>query len=217
MKLIIYSVQFPAFGEIVANSDCRLFILWLLYCFCLSFPSVLEPWCRSDCISSWVLLFTFLYLYPLKINVLPKWMMFCRRSFHPFPFTLSPVVTMIFATEKTRLNICAKNKGANQPARQPRLISAFVVRCSSFFFFFFLFFFFEKKRLTNLNGEQNDTWNLLVSHWICHFRAIQPLIFYVNIYIHSQKRILFGYYTFSQNEWYIVYVLPKWMTPQWWV
>ena len=31
-----------------------------------------------------------------------------------------------------------------------------------------------KKRLTNLNGEQNDTWNLLVSHRIYHFRAIQP-------------------------------------------
>ena len=31
-----------------------------------------------------------------------------------------------------------------------------------------------KKRLTNLNGEQNDTWNLLVSHRICYFRAVQP-------------------------------------------
>ena len=31
-----------------------------------------------------------------------------------------------------------------------------------------------KERLTNLNGEQNDTGNLLVSHRICHFRAIQP-------------------------------------------
>ena len=36
------------------------------------------------------------------------------------------------------------------------------------------FFFSTKKRLTNLNGEQNDTGNLLVSHRICHFRAIQP-------------------------------------------
>ena len=35
-----------------------------------------------------------------------------------------------------------------------------------------------KKRLTNLNGEQNDTWNLLVSHRICHFRAVQPFDFY---------------------------------------
>ena len=35
-------------------------------------------------------------------------------------------------------------------------------------------FFFSKKRLTKLNGEQNDTWNLLVSHRISHFRAIQP-------------------------------------------
>ena len=30
-----------------------------------------------------------------------------------------------------------------------------------------------KKHPTNLNGEQNDTGNLLVSHRICHFRAIQ--------------------------------------------
>ena len=37
-----------------------------------------------------------------------------------------------------------------------------------------LVFFSTKKHLTNLNGEQNDTWNLLVSHRICHFRAIQP-------------------------------------------
>ena len=36
------------------------------------------------------------------------------------------------------------------------------------------FFFSTKKRLTNLNGEQNDTGNLLVFHRICHFRAIQP-------------------------------------------
>ena len=44
------------------------------------------------------------------------------------------------------------------------------------------FFFSTKKRLTNLNGEQNDTWNLLVSHRICHFRAIQPFDFkHVNI------------------------------------
>ena len=72
--------------------------------------------------------------------------------------------------EKTHLNICANNKGADQPAGPRRLISAFVVRCGSFFFFFFS----TKKRLTYLNGEQNDTWNLLVSHRICHFRAIQP-------------------------------------------
>ena len=74
---------------------------------------------------------------------------------------------MARVAEKTRLNICANNKGADQPARPRRLISAFVVRCSSFFFS-------TKKRLTNLNREQNDTWNLLVSHRICHFRAIQP-------------------------------------------
>ena len=38
-------------------------------------------------------------------------------------------------------------------------------------------FFSTKKRLANLNGEQNDTGNLLVSHRICHFRAIQPFDF----------------------------------------
>ena len=64
--------------------------------------------------------------------------------------------------EKTRLNICANNKGADQPARPAPLLFA-VAR-----------FFSTKKRLTNLNGEQNDTWNLLVSHRIYHFRAIQP-------------------------------------------
>ena len=73
---------------------------------------------------------------------------------------------MAIVAEKTRLNICVNNKGADQPARTRRLISAFVVRYSSFFS--------TKKRLTNLNGEQNDTGNLLVFHRICHFRAIQP-------------------------------------------
>ena len=72
--------------------------------------------------------------------------------------------SMARVAEKTRLNICANNKGADQRPR--RLISAFVVRYSSFFS--------TKKRLTNLNGEQNDTGNLLVSHRICHFRAIHP-------------------------------------------
>ena len=82
---------------------------------------------------------------------------------------------MARVAEKTRLNICANNKGADQPARTRRLISAFVVRSSSFFS--------TKKRLTNLNGEQNDTWNLLVSHRICHFRAIQPFDFVSCLYI----------------------------------
>ena len=41
-------------------------------------------------------------------------------------------------------------------------------------------FFSTKKLLTNLNGEQNDTGNLLVSHRICHFRAIQPFEFYTD-------------------------------------
>ena len=71
---------------------------------------------------------------------------------------------MARVAEKTHLNICANNKGADRPRR---LISAFVVRCSSFSFSM-------KKRLTYLNGEQNDTWNLLVSHRLYHFRAIQP-------------------------------------------
>ena len=42
--------------------------------------------------------------------------------------------SMARVTEKTHLNICVNNKGADQPARPRRLISAFVVRCSSFFF-----------------------------------------------------------------------------------
>ena len=71
--------------------------------------------------------------------------------------------------EKTRLYICANNKGADQPARPRRLISAFVVRYSSFS---------KKKRLTNLYGEQNDTGNLLVFLRICHFRAIQHFDLY---------------------------------------
>ena len=85
----------------------------------------------------------------------------------PYKSSATCAWSMARVAEKTRLNICANNKAADQPARPHRLISAFVVRCSSFFFS-------TKKRLTNLNGEQNDTWNLLVSHRICHFRAIQP-------------------------------------------
>ena len=83
--------------------------------------------------------------------------------------------------EKTRLNICANNKGADSPARPRRLISTFVGRCSSFFFS-------TKKRLTNLNGEQNDTWNLSVSHRICHFRVIQPFdSFCLYLFHHSAE------------------------------
>ena len=41
---------------------------------------------------------------------------------------------MARVAEKTRLNICANNKGADQPLQMRRLISAFVVRCSSIFF-----------------------------------------------------------------------------------
>ena len=92
----------------------------------------------------------------------------------PYKSSATCAWSMARVAERTRLNICANNKGADQPAhpaRPRRLISAFVVRCSSFFS--------TKKRLTYLNGEQNDTLNLLVSHRICHFRALQPFYFYV--------------------------------------
>ena len=46
------------FWETDANSTCRLFILWLLYCICLSFHLIVEAWCGSDYISSWVIVFT---------------------------------------------------------------------------------------------------------------------------------------------------------------
>ena len=36
----------------VADTACYLFILWLLYCICLSFPLVLGTWYGFDCISS---------------------------------------------------------------------------------------------------------------------------------------------------------------------
>ena len=87
----------------------------------------------------------------------------------PYKSSATCAWSMARVAEKTRLNICANKKSADQPARPRRtrrLITAFVVCCSSFFP--------SKKCLTNLNGEQNDTWNLLVSHRICHFRAIQP-------------------------------------------
>ena len=70
--------------------------------------------------------------------------------------------------EKTRLNICGNNKGADQPAWMRRLIRACVVRCSSFF---------DEEVSHKLKWRQNDTWNLLVSHRICHFRATQPFDF----------------------------------------
>ena len=43
------------------------------------------------------------------------------------------VLDLWWVAEKTRLNTCANNKGADQPAHLRRLISAFVVRYSSFF------------------------------------------------------------------------------------
>ena len=99
----------------------------------------------------------------------------------PYKSSATCAWSMTRVAMKTRLNICANNKGADQPAHQCRLISAFVVRCSSFCFF-------STKHLTNLNGEQNDTWNLLVSHRICHFRAIQP--FDLLTYVSQQLKML---------------------------
>ena len=97
----------------------------------------------------------------------------------PYKSSATCAWSMARVAEKNHLNICANNKGADQPARPRRLISAFVVRCSSFFFS-------TKKCLTYLNGEQNDTWNLLVSHRICHFRAIQPF----DCFMEFQKKTL---------------------------
>ena len=47
-------VSVPEFSYLL----CHLFILWLLYCICLTYPLVLGAWCGSDCITSWPLLFT---------------------------------------------------------------------------------------------------------------------------------------------------------------
>ena len=52
----------------------------------------------------------------------------------PYKSSATCAWSMARVAEKTHLNICANNKGADQPARPRRLISAFVVRCSSFFF-----------------------------------------------------------------------------------
>ena len=52
----------------------------------------------------------------------------------PYKSSATCAWSMARVAEKTRLNICANNKGADQPARPRRLISAFVVRCSSYFF-----------------------------------------------------------------------------------
>ena len=47
------------------SSACHLFILCLFNCICLSFPLMLRTGCRSDCISSWVYLFSFNILMQL--------------------------------------------------------------------------------------------------------------------------------------------------------
>ena len=61
-------------------------------------------------------------------------------------------------------------------AQMRRLISAFVVRYSSFFVVFFIFFDEEASHKLKWRTE-NDTGNLLFFHRICHFRAIQPFDF----------------------------------------
>ena len=61
--------------------------------------------------------------------------------------------------------MCVDNKGADQPARPCRLIGPLLYTIARLFF--------DEEASHKLNGEQNDTWNLLVSHRICHFRAIQ--------------------------------------------
>ena len=62
-RLIIYLFKFGKQSSHlfwrVANSSCHLFLLWLLCCVYLSHPFVLGAWCGSDCISSWILLYTF--------------------------------------------------------------------------------------------------------------------------------------------------------------
>ena len=63
-----------------------------------------------------------------------------------------------------------------------------------------------KKRLTNLNGEQNDTWNLLVSHRICHFRAVQSfdellvVVFLVSKHSHFMKRVFLASQAICRDE-----------------
>ena len=57
------------FWVTVANSACHLFILWLLYCICLSFPLMLVSWCGFYCIRSWVILFALKYYSVIKANI----------------------------------------------------------------------------------------------------------------------------------------------------
>ena len=87
----------------------------------------------------------------------------------PYKSSATCAWSMARVAEKTRLNIVRTTKVqislSGRAGWSAPLLFA-IVRFSSM-----------KKRFTNLNGEQNDTWNLLVSHWICHFRAIQPFDF----------------------------------------
>ena len=48
----------------------------------------------------------------------------------PYKSSTTCALSMARVAEKICLNICANNKGADQPARPRRLISTFVVRCS---------------------------------------------------------------------------------------
>ena len=89
----------------------------------------------------------------------------------PYKSSATCAWSMARVAEKTHLNICENNKGTDQSVHLRRLISAFVVRYSLFFS--------KKTCLTNLNGKQKDTGNLLVFHRICHFRAIQPFDLYM--------------------------------------
>ena len=70
------------FWEWVANPACRLFILWLLYCICLSFALVLVAWCGSYCISFWVLLFRFDVLANLVSLVTVAYIIVSRNGFN---------------------------------------------------------------------------------------------------------------------------------------
>ena len=63
IRLGLCSRVLAFFGNSIANSASRLFILLLFYCICLSFPLVFGVWCGPDCICSWVILFTLSFIY----------------------------------------------------------------------------------------------------------------------------------------------------------
>ena len=60
----IWVTECPPFWERVLNSACRLFFSFcdcLIVFFCL-FSLMLRTWCGPDCISSWIQLFTLIYM-----------------------------------------------------------------------------------------------------------------------------------------------------------